>query len=121
MAKAEIKHAGEAPSALTDTRSAKVTDKRGRVLTLAEPEFLSEFRLMDAVGPDTAANTSWMQAFGPLTYITAIDGDPILPPMNKVQAEALITRVGRDGFSAVVNGLKEHFKASDSDLEFAKN
>jgi hypothetical protein len=119
MAAVTIKHSGDAIAA--DTKKCTVTDKRGRVLTLEEPNFLSEFRLMEAVGPELASNAAWMASFGPLTYISEIDGQKVFLPTNKVQAEAFIQQVGRDGYAAVFEGLKEHFAASKEDLDFAKN
>ena len=120
MAKAEIKHAGEAPSTAEKKRH-KVTDSKGRILTLEEPNFLSEFRLMEAIGPELSSNSAWMMVYIPLTYIVDIDGIPVLPVQSKAQAEALIQRVGREAYSLVYQAIQERFRVTKEDLDFAKN
>jgi hypothetical protein len=121
MAKVEIKHAGEAPSATEEKKTIQVTDSRNRVLSLEEPNFLAEFRLIEAIGPELSANASWMMAYIPLTYIVDIDGHAVLPAQNKMQAEALIQRVGREGYNLVNDAIQKHFRVTKDDLDFAKN
>jgi hypothetical protein len=53
--------------------------------------------------------------------VVEIDGEPEPPPENKKQAEALISRLGRDGYAAIFEALRTHFGAKKEDIDFAKN
>src|SRR5262249_29250775 len=80
-------------------------------------EFLEEFRIMEAVGPELAANTTYMGMLNPLLYLAEIDGDAVQIPRTKLQIDALIQRAGREGFVAVLQGITQHFAADHADLE----
>jgi hypothetical protein len=94
-----------------------VTDGKGRKLGLRRPDFLEEFRIMEAVGPDLAANTTYMGALNPLLYLAEIDGDPVQTPRTKLQAEALIQRAGREGYTTIMATVLEHFAPDEKELE----
>src|ERR1019366_7216141 len=79
-----------------------VTDSKGRVLGLRRLDFLEEFRIIEALGSELSANTTYMSMLNPLLYLAEIDGEPVSLPRNKIQAEALIQRAGREGFLAVI-------------------
>jgi hypothetical protein len=93
-----------------------VRDGLGRNLTLRRPPLLSEFRITAAVGPQLAANSTYMQMLMPLIFLAAIDGEPVDLPMNQRHAEALIQRVGHEGYAAVITGIEKHFANSDASL-----
>ena len=98
----------------------KVTDTRGRIFTIRKPEFLSQFRLVEILG-DTSRNETYMRMITPFQYISAIDGDPIFQPNTKRELDALIKRVGEEGFVAVAQCMAEHFAQSESHEEAVKN
>jgi hypothetical protein len=94
-----------------------VTDSKGRKLGLRRLPFLEEFRIIEALGSELSSNTTYMGMLNPLLYLAEIDGDSITIPRNKLQAEALINRAGRDGFLAVIEGITKHFVADSAALE----
>jgi hypothetical protein len=94
-----------------------VTDSKGRKLGLRRLDFLEEFRIMEAVGSETASNTTYMGMLNPLLYLAEIDGNPVEIPRNKMQVDGLITRAGREGFIAVVEGITRHFAGDNAALK----
>ncbi len=94
-----------------------VTDDKGRKLGLRRLEFLEEFRIVEAVGPELAANSTYMGMISPLLYIAEIDGEPVAIPRNKMQVDALIQRAGREGYAAAVEGIVKHFAGDQKNLE----
>lgn len=93
-----------------------VTDARGRKIGLRKLPFLEEFRIVETVGPERAANPVYMGMLNPILCIAEIDGDKIDVPRTHQQVEALINRAGQDGFVAAFEGLTTHF-ADPKDLE----
>ncbi len=98
-----------------------VTDAKGRTLGLRRLDFLEEFRIIEALGSELSSNTTYMGMLNPLLYLAEIDGDPVGIPRNKIQAEALIQRAGREGFMAVIEGITKHFAADGAMEEKIKN
>ncbi len=94
-----------------------VTDSKGRKLGLRRLEFLEEFKIMEAVGSETAANTTYVGMLNPLLYLADIDGIPVEIPRTKLQVDGLIQRAGREGFIAVVEGITKYFAGDNAALE----
>ena|ERR1700722_13787943 len=86
-----------------------VTDSRGRKLGLRQLPFLEEFRIVEALGAELSANTTYMNMLNPLLYLAEVDGAGLEVPGTKRAAEALIQLAGREGFIAVVEGITKHF------------
>lgn len=117
---ANVKINKESPSEQLIAKAAqevKITDARGRVITLRKPGVLAQYRLIEAVGPETARNTVYMNMTLPLIYVSDIDGAIVPAPTTKSQVEALITRLDEDGINAVVLGVTENFGESDPDKD----
>lgn len=96
----------------------QVTDSAGRVFTLRKPGLLAQYRLVEVAG-DSAKNEVYLGMIRPLIYITAIDGDPVIQPINKMQLEALITRIEDHGLAAVMDGIIANYGAQDPEAEKA--
>lgn len=79
-----------------------VTDAKGRAILVRKPSVLAQFRIVQAVGPDLAANHTYMQMVNPLIYVGEIDGDPVALPNSLREVEALIMRLGEEGLDAVM-------------------
>jgi len=94
-----------------------VTDSKGRKLGLRRLPFLEEFRIVETVGPERAVNQVYMGMLNPILCITEIDGAKIEIPRTHAQIEALINRVGQEGFIAAFEGVTKHFAADQKDLE----
>jgi hypothetical protein len=97
----------------------KVTDARGRSITLRRPPVLQQFRLIEALG-DSARNMVYVQMVLPLIYVCAIDGQETVPFSKKSEVEAMIQRLDEDGIAAVSKGVAEHFGEPDPDADKAR-
>ncbi len=120
MPKVTITQKGETPSEAVINAANKlvyVTDAKGRKLGLRKPAFLEEFRIIEAAGPELAANTTYMSMLNPLLYLAEIDDVAVEPPHNKRAIEALIQRAGQEGFLAVVEGIGAHFGSDPAAVE----
>lgn len=97
-------------------------DARGRTLTMKKPALLSQFRLTDAMGPESAENGAYRAMCMPLMWLTAVDGEPVNLPTTKLEIEALIQRLDEDGFLALQTGIyKYNEAAAKASIESAKN
>ncbi len=85
-----------------------VEDARGRTITIRKPGVLAQFKLIEVLG-ETASNQTYVSMVIPLIYVSAIDGNPIVPMTRKSEVEALIQRLDEDGLNAVMKGVTEHF------------
>ncbi len=86
----------------------QVTDAKGRVLTLRKPNVLAQYRLVKMLG-DSARNAAYMAMVTPLTYLAAIDGEPVMPPSTERELDALIQRLDDEGVMAIMDGLSANF------------
>jgi hypothetical protein len=66
-----------------------------------KPGVLAQFRLVQAVGAESAANQTYMQMINPLIYLGEIDGEPVFLPMNKARGRGADPRLGDEGLNAV--------------------
>lgn len=90
-----------------------VTDSKGRRITLREPGVLQEFKFVELVGGEAAMNPVWMNMTMPLIYVAAIDDSPVFAPVKRIEIDALIERLGRDGIAAVSKGVAEKWGKKD--------
>ena len=110
MAKATLRSNRSADHGnLTTSDLVYVTDSRGRKLGLRQLPFLQEFRIVEAMGSELSANTTYMNMLNPLLYLAEVDGVAIDVPGTKLAAEALIQLAGREGFLAIIDGIAKHF------------
>jgi hypothetical protein len=79
-----------------------LTDERGRKLHVRKPGVLAQFRLTEAVGPEAAANQTYMQMINPLIYLAAIDGEEVHLPASKREVEVLIVRLEDEGLACLM-------------------
>lgn len=80
-----------------------VEDAKGRKLLLRKPSVLAQFRIVQAVGPEVAANSTYMQMVNPLIYLGSVDGEAVPLPMSLREVEALIQRLDDDGLNTVMS------------------
>lgn len=125
---ATVLHAGPAPgtpATPSETATAPLngvyTVPAGKItLGLKRPEVLAEFRMVEAAGP-VAANQTWMNMAAPLIYIVEIDGKPVAPPTTKMGIEALVQRLGTDGYKALMKGIEDNFPSDTANPDLVKN
>ena len=96
-------------------REAIVEDARGRVITLRKPPVLAQFQLVEALGPKTAQNNTYVSMCLPLLFVAQIDDVPVYLPNSKAEMEALIQLLDEDGIGAVLQGVQANFEAKDPD------
>lgn len=94
----------------------KITDSKGREITLKKPGVLAQYRLVEVVG-DSATNQVYMRMVMPLIYVTDIAGKRIFQPINKAELEAIIGQLDDHGIDAVMTGVLEHFGGRDPDKD----
>jgi hypothetical protein len=94
-----------------------VTDARGRRIRLSKPPVLAEYKLTLLVGPEAAANRTYIHMIYPLLYVTAIDDDPVFFPAKAIEIDALIQRLDEDGVTAVVKSVDEQLAREERELE----
>ncbi|MBB3258221.1 hypothetical protein F4827_003089 [Paraburkholderia bannensis] len=79
-----------------------VIDSRGRRLVIGEPDFLTESRIIRALG-EASLNTGYVMGYVmPAVRVVEIDGVHVPCPTNLNQVEAAIARLGREGAAAVI-------------------
>lgn len=93
-----------------------VSDAAGRTIKLRKPGVLAQFRLVEAIG-DSAMNKAYMNMVLPLLFVAEIDGEEVEPMSKKSHVEALISRLGEEGITAVVRGVADVFGAADPETE----
>lgn len=99
-----------------------VQDSAGRQITLRKPGILAQFRLVEAMGAEAAANETYRMMCLPLLYVAAINGDPVLQPTSKLELEALIQRLDEAGMVAVQQGMAQvTAPGTGGGVETAKN
>lgn len=112
--KMTIKEPAQTPSEQATAKATQtftVSDERKRKITLKKPSVLVQFDLIEAL-EETAKNDVYVAMTLPLLYVTEIDGDPVLPLINKMRIRALIHQLGEDGVNVVMTGVQEHFGAA---------
>lgn len=114
------KATGKTPSEQLITAAedeAAATDARGRRIGLKKPGILSQFRIVAFVGNERASNQTYMQMILPITFVTAIDDDPVTPPNTLSELEAIIKRLGEDGVNAVMMKVMETWGQRDAEAD----
>lgn len=103
----------EQPTPIADNL---VTDSKGRVLKVVEPDVLAESRLMRMVGAEAALNPAYMRLYVmPAVSVVEIDAEEMPFPMSQREVDAAIQRLGHEGINAVLahNAAKRGDKAEE--------
>jgi len=83
----------------------EVTDAQGRRLVLRRLTALDKLRLFKAAGPVLAQNQPWLGIAVLAASVAAIDDVPVPAPGTEGQIEALVSRLGDAGISAIATAL----------------
>lgn len=94
-----------------------VIDACGRTITLKKPGVLAQYRLVEAIGGETAQNQVYMGMVLPIIFVTSIDGLHVPPLSNKAQIEGLIVRLDEHGIAAVAEGVQKHFGTQNPEAD----
>jgi hypothetical protein len=94
----------------------QVKDLNGRIIEVYEPDLLAQFRMTEAAGK-SSSNEGYMNMIRPLLYLKSIDGDLVVPPNTKAEIEALIKRLGSDGYNALAECLVKKYSNESDGLD----
>ena len=93
----------------------EVTDSTGRKIKLRKPGVLAQYRLVKAIGAESAANTTLVQMYLPVLYVAQIGEEVVFPPSTEREVEAVISLLDEAGLVAVMKGVQEHFGGADGE------
>ncbi len=79
--------------------SLTVTDARGRVIVVRRLTPVERLRSKKVIG---GINDDYYLEALPAYMVAAIDGETLIKPMNELQLEGLISRLGDEGLEAVI-------------------
>lgn len=81
----------------------------GRKITLRRPGVLAQFKMIEMLGAEASLNSVFVNMVFPITYVIAIDGEPVSRITTRPQLDALIQQLDELGVKAVVEGVQFHF------------
>ena len=87
--------------------SRTIVDAAERRIELRQMTALDKLRLFKAAGTSLSQNEMWLGMALLACSVTAIDGVPVPQPVNEMQIEALIGRLGDVGLAAVGEALEQ--------------
>lgn len=89
-----------------------IIDAKGRRLVLEDPDFLTESRIMRALG-EASSNAGYVLGYVmPAVRVVQIDDVKVPYPSNIQQIDAAIKRLGREGNAAVLKYDEAKIKAA---------
>ena len=91
------------------TRIVEIKDTKGRTFGIRRLDMSSEIRIAKAVTPENAAKDRYVALVNLAACVVSIDGEMVTPCRNELQFDALLERLGSEGFSAVAQGMRENF------------
>ena len=98
-----------------------VTDTQGRSLSVKKLGALDRLKMFEVVGPDNSRNEAYLGYAALAFHVTAIDGEPVGRPANRIQLESLVQRLGDDGLEAIGLALQDALKPARDDGDAVKN
>ncbi len=96
--------------------SETVVDGDGRRLTIRRLTALDRLRLFKAAGPLLAQNQPWLGMALIACSVVAVDDVPVPPPVNEVQIEAMVSRLGDAGIVAIAAALQKTAEPTTAEL-----
>ncbi|MBN3757226.1 hypothetical protein G3N95_30090 [Paraburkholderia sp. Tr-20389] len=89
-----------------------IIDGKGRRLVIEDPDFLTESRIMRALG-EASSNAGYVLGYVmPAVRVVQIDDVKVPYPSNIQQIDAAIKRLGREGNTAVLSYDEAKIKAA---------
>ncbi len=119
--KVRVNTEATATAAITKATEAATISAGSLRVTLKKPNILSQYRIVEVVGGESAKNETYMNMILPLLWIIAIDDVPTPAPSTKRELEALITRLGDEGVPAVMKHVFQAPEAAQPSDEAVKN
>jgi hypothetical protein len=104
----------------TDGTTSVSFDFGKRTLVVKELDPFDMFDFFEAVG-EQVENKLWMGMARIVCAVTMLDGQPIIPPKNKIEIKAMSRRLGHVGIGAAAEGIQAGRAGDGADLTVAKN
>ncbi len=79
----------------------QIVDQSGRELIVRRLTALDTLRLVKLAGPILSQNDAWLSIAALAYSVSAIEGTPVVAPVNEAQIEAIVVRLGEVGLDAV--------------------
>ena len=98
-----------------------VTDAQGRAIAVRRLGALDRLKMFEVVGPDNSRNEAYLGYAALAFHVTAVDGDPVGRPANRLQLESLVQRLGDDGLEAIGLALQDSMQPQEGDGDAVKN
>ena len=99
-------------------RVVTVSDAKGRTFEIKRLDMAAEIRIVKALSPENAEKNRYIALVNLAACVVSINGERISPCRTELQFDALLERMGSDGFTAVAQGMRENFMpASESDAK----
>jgi hypothetical protein len=119
MTKVTVHTADQAPLVETPSQTVvraanevfPVTDSLGRVIGIKRLGPVQRLHMLKLIG---GQNEHYMGMASLAFLVESIDGTPVSKPVNELQLDGLIGRLGDEGIEAVANGVVEHFGTEEA-------
>ena len=108
--------AGETPSqsiVRAANQPATLTAADGRSIAVKRLNPLDRLKLFEVVGAENSRNEQYVGYAALAFLVTAIDGEPVARPANRIQLEALVQRLDDAGMDAVAAHLQAQAGAAE--------
>jgi len=86
-------------------RTYSVNDARGRAIEFCRPDTSRQRRLLKAISNDSANKQQLFGMYLVAVSVVSIDGDAVSFPTNELQVDALVDRIGDEGFAALTRAI----------------
>lgn len=97
-------------------RTIDIIDAYGRRITVRRLNVLDRLRLFKAAGPELSRNETWLGLAMLACSVSAIDDVPMPAPVNELQIEAAVSRLGEVGIAAAAEALTPQAQATAEEV-----
>ena len=112
-------HSGERPPVETPSQTVvraaneivPITDALGRTIGIKRLGPVQRLHMLKLIG---GQNEHYMGMASLAFLVESIDGTPIAKPVNELQLDGLIGRLGDEGIETVAAGVVEHFGTDEA-------
>jgi hypothetical protein len=104
----------------TSSQVYEFTDSRGRALKMKPLSVLGQTRLLRAAGPSQSSNEAYLSIIQVAASIIEIDGVVMPFPTGETQIDAMVDRVGDEGYLAVQAFIEKRKAEMKATIEAAQ-
>lgn len=92
-------------------RTYSVTDTKGTAIEFRRLGMSGHRRLLKAISNESANKQQLFSMYLMAASVVSIDGDAVTFPSNEIQLDALVDRLGDDGFAALIQAIPANLGA----------